>query len=197
MKVNDKQEQILSAAIRRLSRFGVHKTTLTEIAEDVHMSKQSLMYYFPDKQHLVACVINNIAAEYMQEIGKVTAQDDDLTSVFENLIDMRHRFFSKYYLLFVQMELDGLGKEDEILHAIAEAKKNETQLLAKKVEQAMARGEASTGDPLHTVQLLLETLTAYAKCMHNHQPVPEEKDVETLCEKQKEVIRMMINGIKA
>ena len=66
MKVEShvKQEQIVEAAIRRFSHFGIAKTTLTEIADDLTITKQVLSYYFPDKQRLVEAVSVKLAMDY-------------------------------------------------------------------------------------------------------------------------------------
>lgn len=43
-----KREAIIEAAIKRFAHFGVGKTTMTEIGNDLSLSKASLYYYFPD-----------------------------------------------------------------------------------------------------------------------------------------------------
>ncbi|RYF88533.1 MAG: TetR/AcrR family transcriptional regulator, partial [Chitinophagaceae bacterium] len=48
-----KQDQIVEAALRRFSHFGIAKTSFTEVAEDLGLSKQALSHYFNDKQGLV------------------------------------------------------------------------------------------------------------------------------------------------
>ncbi|HEU4470022.1 MAG TPA: TetR family transcriptional regulator, partial [Flavisolibacter sp.] len=60
-----KQEHIVEAAIRRFSHFGIAKTTMTEIADDLSLSKQSLFYYFPDKQSLVLAVREKLTENYL------------------------------------------------------------------------------------------------------------------------------------
>lgn len=44
-----KREQIIEGAIKRFSHFGINKTTMNDIAEDLAVSKPSLYYYFPIK----------------------------------------------------------------------------------------------------------------------------------------------------
>ena len=70
MKVesNVKQEQIVEAAIRRFSHFGIVKTTLTEVADDLSISKQVLSYYFPDKQSLVNAAIEKLTIDYSNHL---------------------------------------------------------------------------------------------------------------------------------
>ena len=48
----EKIDQIIESAQKRFGIFGLMKTTMREIAEDLNMSKGLLYYYFPDKEHL-------------------------------------------------------------------------------------------------------------------------------------------------
>ena len=48
------REAILDAAQARLLRFGYHKTTMSEIADDAGMSAANLYRYFRNKQDIVA-----------------------------------------------------------------------------------------------------------------------------------------------
>ena len=48
------RENILDAAQARLLRFGYHKTTMAEIADDTGMSAANLYRYFKNKQDIVA-----------------------------------------------------------------------------------------------------------------------------------------------
>jgi len=68
---NDKLQQILEAARKRFAHFGLAKTTMTEIASDIGMSKASLYYYFPDKEHLFAAVIGREMDSFIERMSAV------------------------------------------------------------------------------------------------------------------------------
>ena len=61
-----KHEHIVEAAIKRFSHFGIHKTTLAEIADDTGISKPSLFYYFNYKRILLEAVGRKIINEFLQ-----------------------------------------------------------------------------------------------------------------------------------
>ena len=46
---DEMRDKILDAALRRFSNYTASKTTMNEIAEELHRSKASLYYYFSDK----------------------------------------------------------------------------------------------------------------------------------------------------
>ena len=48
----EKLSKVLDAAQKRFARFGLSKTTMNDIADDLGVSKASLYYYFPDKESI-------------------------------------------------------------------------------------------------------------------------------------------------
>lgn len=52
-ETDKKRELIIEGAIKRFIHYGINKTTMNEIAEDMSVSKPSLYYYFPDKTSLI------------------------------------------------------------------------------------------------------------------------------------------------
>jgi TetR/AcrR family transcriptional regulator len=196
VKENAKQEQILEAAIKRLSHFGVHKTTFTEIADDLNLTKQALMYYYHDKAALVTSVGQKIASEYLQAVEKLVESERPIAEVFAHLIDMRHQFFEKYSMLFVQMKTDILGRSSDFEQVRIDAQEAEAQLLSQKLKRAIAAGEITDVDTLQTVKLILEMLTALSQSTYLHCAIPSAIDFRSLADKQKQVVHMMINGLR-
>lgn len=66
---NEKLNQILDAARRRFAHFGLAKTTMAEIASDIGMSKASLYYYFPDKEHLFMGVVEREMNAFLDQMN--------------------------------------------------------------------------------------------------------------------------------
>src|SRR5688500_9200766 len=106
MKVdgNIKQEHILEAAIRRFSYFGVNKTTMTEIAEDLAISKPSLFYYFQDKNCLIAAVAEKVMNEFLDEFKAAIEQASSVEQALLTLVEIKRAYFKKYFLLALQGE---------------------------------------------------------------------------------------------
>ncbi len=68
---DSKLSLIVEAARKRFAHYGLEKTTMTEIAADIGMSKASLYYYFPDKERLFVAVVE-------QEIQQFEVVVDDI-----------------------------------------------------------------------------------------------------------------------
>ena len=93
VEVNVKQEQIVEAAIRRFSHFGIAKTTLTEVADDLAVTKQVLSYYFPDKQSLVNAVIEKLAIEYGNRLKSEMEKSGSVEEALLKLTEVKGIFF--------------------------------------------------------------------------------------------------------
>ena len=101
-EISDKHELILDAAIRRFSHFGIQKTNMTEIADDVAMSKQSLSYYFPDKLFLVVAVVKQIVDSYLNDLEQKCKEATTLEEALLMYSEIKKTFFERYYMLYVQ-----------------------------------------------------------------------------------------------
>lgn len=67
------RERILDAALDRFGTQGVPGTSLDEIAADVGVRKQTVLYWFASKDDLVAAVIDHVAVELAADIAAAIA----------------------------------------------------------------------------------------------------------------------------
>jgi AcrR family transcriptional regulator len=63
------RDRILDAALDRFGTQGVPGTSLDEIAADVGVRKQTVLYWFASKDDLVAAVIDHVAGELAADIA--------------------------------------------------------------------------------------------------------------------------------
>ena len=109
-----KREQIIDGAIKRFTHFGINKTTMNDIAEDLSVSKPSLYYYFPDKKHLILGVIERVFTDFYETLTKKLNLELPLETILFNSIDIRNTFFQKYYMLRIAEGIPDL-LNDEII----------------------------------------------------------------------------------
>ena len=76
------RQRILDAALDLFGARGVDAVSLDEIARDVGVRKQTVLYWFPSKDELVAAVLEAVAAELVVVIDAAvrSAGDDPLLS---------------------------------------------------------------------------------------------------------------------
>jgi AcrR family transcriptional regulator len=99
VEIDKKREQIIEGAIKRFIHFGINKTTMNEIADDLSVSKPSLYYYFPDKTSLIIGVLDKIFSDFFEIVDKEYEENAHIEKTLLNLIEVGHRFFQKYYML--------------------------------------------------------------------------------------------------
>ena len=97
IEADKKRDQILEKAVMRFAHFGIQKTTMNEIADDLSMSKPSVYYYFPDKISLVMAVINRIISEYQDRLAELFSRSENLHDAIFSMLDLRREFFQKYF----------------------------------------------------------------------------------------------------
>ena len=190
-----KKEQIVEVAIRRFSHFGITKTTLTEIAEDLAVSKQALAYYFPDKHALVTAVEDKIISDYTSSLKGEIIKAASIEEALLKLSEVKSKFFEKYFRLVMQSEgfehtATSFPRWRELLRA------NELQLLVPLFERGIKEGELRPLDTVKTPGLLLDTLYAFSRCIKDKGVLPDAVDFKEVYTKQKEVIRLFYNGLK-
>ena len=66
----DKVQMIIEASQKRFGLYGIEKTSMREIADDIKLSKASLYYYFPDKESLYKAVIEKEQKEFITKISE-------------------------------------------------------------------------------------------------------------------------------
>lgn len=85
----EKITEIVNAAQVRFGQFGIEKTTMREIASDLNMSKGSLYYYFPDKEHLYKAVVEKEQNEFLSILKEKMSQIDDPVSLLLEYVETR------------------------------------------------------------------------------------------------------------
>ena len=86
-------ESILQAAKARLVAYGLDKTTMNEIADEIGMSKASLYYYFTNKEDLFRAVIQHEHKHFLEEQNTYLNSGLSAYQLLQNYADERLKFF--------------------------------------------------------------------------------------------------------
>lgn len=95
-----KRVKILEAAKRRFAHYGLAKTTMAEIAQDLSFSKALLYYYFPDKNRLYDAVFEMAVDEIVNETTEKIAQSKSVNEAMEAFLCTRLRIIKDNFNLF-------------------------------------------------------------------------------------------------
>ncbi|KLT65131.1 TetR/AcrR family transcriptional regulator [Pedobacter sp. BMA] len=194
-----KREQIIDGAIKRFSHFGIGKTTMNDIAEDLSVSKPSLYYYFPDKKSLIVGVIEKVFTDYFDLLKKKYNPDASLETVLYQTIDIRSSFFLKYFMLRISEGLPDIFNDDSMKKKLTALKDNEKVFFANIFEKAQVNGEIKHESMSHVAELYLESLMGLVNmCLLEigKDLTPDKKAVNKMAQKQKDLSSIFIKGLK-
>lgn len=200
-ETDKKREQIIDGAIKRFIHFGINKTTMNEIAEDLSVSKPSLYYYFPDKGSLVLGVIEKIFTDYFEMLFKNQARTETLEDTLQNIIEIRYRFFLKYYMLHLSgASPDPSLSSSEVKTYILRMKGEEQKFYQELFESAIKNNDIAPVQDLTKITDLyvscLSGLTSLCITHGNKELFPDKKELKTMKEKQISFSSIFVQGLK-
>ncbi len=195
-----KQELIIEKALQRFAHFGIQKTTMNEIADDLAMSKPLVYYYFPDKTSLIIAVIERIIGEYQDRLSLIFEQSKSISKSLNSMLELRMEFLERYFMLHLEDNTEqSLGRED-VKSSISRIRANEITLIAKVFEKGIKGGSIQISDPSHTAELfntMLSGLAMWTLGEQKKQLIPDIASFKLLLEKQKELTDIFLRGISS
>ena len=87
--MNDREEQIIDAALRVIIRYGVKRTTMNDIASEAGVARQTLYNLYANKEEILRATIRLFAERTLAAIAAESTETEDLgrllDTVFEHL----------------------------------------------------------------------------------------------------------------
>lgn len=194
---DDKRDQIIGAALKRFSRFGIAKTTMSEIADDLKLSKANLYYYFPDKFSLIEAIVYQIIEESDVTINHALETITDTQSLLIRMLDIKKEYFEKYYMLI--LNLQEMNMSDEKWVQLSEKMfRREIETISRIFKKGIDSGELVTFDVTSTSELYVAMIRGLAMFCDRALPhaLIDRDELLAILEKQKQAAAIFINGIK-
>ncbi|MGE0568065.1 MAG: TetR/AcrR family transcriptional regulator [Bacteroidia bacterium] len=129
---SDKTVIILAAAQKRFAHYGLLKTTMNDIAEDIGMSKASLYYYFADKETIFQDVIRKEQREFVNQIEKFLSDKVSGEELLITYVKKRLSYFQTF-LNLSKLSSDSIKGIKPIFSQLFENFKHEEVTLLKKI----------------------------------------------------------------
>ena len=200
MEAKVKKQYILDIALKRFSHFGINKTTMGEIADDIAVSKANLYYYFPDKTALVIGVITHLIAESKTAFNKILQSSECIDTILINFLKLKRDFLEKHYLLHVTMGHADSNLNMEQINALGEyAEQTELGMLHQAFEKAIATKQLVTFDVTSTSQIyftILKGIAMVSISKISNKDIPETKIFGEIFKKQQIATHIFINGLR-
>lgn len=197
----DKKREITEAAIKRFSHFGIAKTTLSEIADDLQMSKANLYYYFQDKWALLESIVEVLLEETGRKTDEIFLHYKGVTRQLQRILEIKFELMEKYKLLTLNLN-DGNILESKVLDPrfrkiAARVFEMECSMVKQVLEQGIKSGELETIDVLKTSNLYVTTIRGLGVLgiCANPSPIVEMDTIKAIHKQQMLLTKIFVNGI--
>ena len=137
----EKLSKILDIAQKRFARFGLTKTTMSDIADDLGVSKASLYYYFPDKECIFKKVMAKEQGDFCLQMKKILESDKKIDAVLTTYIEHRIQYL-KALINLGQLNHEAFHATKPLYSALGkEFFEREKNLIAEILQKAITRNE--------------------------------------------------------
>jgi AcrR family transcriptional regulator len=195
---SDKVQIIIEASQKRFGLYGVEKTSMREIANDLKLSKASLYYYFPDKASLYRAVVEKEQMEFIDKItGRILSIEEPEQLLLEYCISRLSYFRTLLNLSRLRMEAysdlkPGFRETIQIFN------EKEKEIIKKIFEKGIAGGIFYIKDTEQTASLFLDLLKGLRITVVNEKEtlIIEQEEFDLLLEKTIAFTNLFIKGLK-
>jgi len=155
----ERKQEIMDTAERLFFTNGYTKTAITDIIDEIGMSKGIFYYYFKSKEDVMNAIIANVIDKDLETARKI-ANDTTLNAhekVFRILSSHREKITENYHCFMVQIHT--AENPEILLRTIRLAISSLLPLLVETVEQGICEGVFSLEYPYETLEFLLSAHT--------------------------------------
>ena len=198
MAVDQKQEMIIEAAIKRFAHFGVNKTTMNEIAADLSISKALLYYYFPDKKSLFAAVLEHISSLAEEAADKQLAHETDPMKTIIGFLESRTEFIIRYHNILEYLRGMKLANmPPELVQIFTNIRKRELKRITHIMEQGKKQKLFQIDNAAKTAELYFDFLGGFRMAFFEQNPTifPDEKQFRAILKREKEFSAIFLKGL--
>lgn len=195
---SEKVKLIIEVAQKRFGLFGVEKTSMQEIANDLKLSKASLYYYFPDKESLYRAVVEKEQAEFVDKIESLILRIREPEELMQEYVSARLTYF-KTLLNLSRLRLEEYSNLRPVFKDTIKAfKEKEKEIIKNVFEEGIASGLFSINDTDKTASLFLDLLKGLRLSVVNDKKmlIIEQEEYDQLHKNTIAFTQIFINGLK-
>jgi AcrR family transcriptional regulator len=189
---------IIGAAQKRFALYGVDKTSMREIADDIKMSKAALYYYFPDKESLYKSVVTKEYDEFLEKINERVLKSGDPEYLLREYAIARISYFRKL-INISRLRLESFsGLKPVFRETMNNFREKEKEIIAEILQKGITAGVFEQVDTETNALLFLDLLKCLRVSSINEKKslFIEEEEYSELCEKTNAFTELFIRGIR-
>jgi AcrR family transcriptional regulator len=195
---SDKIRMIIEASQRRFGLYGIEKTSMREIADDLKLSKASLYYYFPDKESLYSAVVKKEQGEFLDKISERILSFHEPEQLLLEYANARLSYFRTLLNLSRLRFEDYSDLKPAFRDTILLFKEKEKEIIIKIFEKGINKGIFFINDTDSTASLFLDLLKGLRISVVNDKKtlLIEQEEYAKLLENTNAFTKIFINGLK-
>jgi len=193
-----RQQEILEAAQKRFAVYGIEKTTMQNIADDLNIVKGSLYYYYPDKENLYKAVIEAEQTEFLRMVGEDLRNISDPSEALIRYLIARLSYFRKLVNLS-RMRAESLSDFRPLIsESVKEFREKETRIVQEILEMGNGMGHYAVKDTYAIAGLFLDLLRGLRRAILDDKKllIVDEDEYNILKTKALAFAEIFINGLK-
>ncbi|WKK57273.1 MULTISPECIES: TetR/AcrR family transcriptional regulator [unclassified Sphingobacterium] len=195
-----KRQKILEAARRRFAHFGMAKTTMAEIAQDLSFSKALLYYYFPDKNRLYAAVLEYTVDEMVTETENRITKSNTIEEAFTAFLETRLEAIKENYSIFEYTYSLRNEFPPDLEEACSSIIDKDIEQVQKILGQGVEKGEIVVDDLPVTSKIFMISILGMrigvVKEFNNIFIPPTKEEFEYILALQKKLASIFIRGLR-
>jgi len=193
-----KVELIIEASQKRFGLFGIEKTSMREIANDLKLSKASLYYYFPDKESLYKAVVEKEQREFISKISERIFSIQEPEQLLLEYANTRLSYF-RTLLNLSRLRLEAYSElKPGFRNTIKDFKEKEKEILKRIFERGISSGIFFIDDTDQTASLFLDLLKGLRTTLVNEKKTLfiEQEEYDLLLQKTIAFTNIFIKSLK-
>jgi AcrR family transcriptional regulator len=197
LEKSEKVQMIIEVSQKRFGLYGLEKTSMREIADDLKLSKASLYYYFPDKESLYKAVVEKEQTEFIAKIRERMFSIHEPEQLLLEYVNARLSYF-RTLLNLGRLRLESYsGLKPVFMETIQLFKEKEKEFIKKIFEKGISNGKFSITDTDQTATLFLDLLKGLRITLINEKETLfiEQPEYDLLVEKTIAFTNIFIKGL--
>ena len=197
-KFDTKKEQIKDAGRKMFAAYGYHKTTLEDITGLMKLKKNSLYYYFPNKEALFFELVEDEAAIYLENQHKLLAEDIPINEKIVKILHHLIRFIQERTVKYSIRIESYLEISKFIQKKYPDFQKNQCDLLESHLRRGIEKGEFREHDPASLSRDINTMITAIFNDYYRLSEAEfiHEINLNAISETVKRLLSYILEGIK-
>ena len=195
---DEKIQIIIEASQKRFGLYGLEKTSMREIAEDLKISKASLYYYFPDKESLYKAVVEKEQAEFLSNISARISKIHEPGQLLLDYADARLSYF-RTLLNLSRMRLEAYsGLKPGFMESFSVFTEKEKEIIIEIFNRGINDGVFYIDNKESLAILFLDLLKGLRLMLIKGKTTLfiEPEEYRTLHDKTMDFTRIFIKGLK-